>query len=95
MRDYYTLGSAPCDEPCACVGEENYRERALEECERFIELLRATFGPEPYDARLSIKWSPHDFGEYCEVVCYFDTAIPESVDYARRCEDDAPATWEG
>jgi len=55
MRDYYTLGSAPCDEPCACVGEEHYRERALEECERFIEFLRATFGPEPYGARLTTR----------------------------------------
>ena len=95
MRDYYTLGPTPADEPCACIGEENYRERALEECKRYIELLRATFGSEPYGARLSVKWFPHDFGDYVEVVCHFDTDISESADYAMRCEDNAPATWKG
>jgi hypothetical protein len=95
MHDFVCLGPTPCEESCACVGEEDYRERALEECRRFIQLLRKTFGPEPDGARLSLKWFDHDFGPYCEVVCHFNTELPESVDYAFRCESDAPATWEG
>ena len=93
MRNFITLGSTPCDEPCACVGQENYRERALQECQRYIKLLRAVLGSEPYGARLSTKWFEHDFGHYVEVICYYDTDIPESVDYAYRCEDEMPATW--
>jgi hypothetical protein len=46
-------------------------------------------------SQLSIKWFAHDFGGYCEVVCYFNTDIEASVEYAQRYEDDAPATWEG
>ena len=95
MRDFVALGQTPCDEPCTCVGEENYRERAVEECQRFLTLLRETFGPEPDGARLATKWFDHDFGSYCEVVCHFNTDLPESRDYAFRCEDETPATWEG
>jgi hypothetical protein len=95
MRDFITLGPTPSDEPCACVGEEHYPDRALQECARFIQLLRTTFGPEPEGAALSVKWFQHDFGHYVEVVCHYHTDIPESVDYAYRCEDEAPQTWEG
>jgi hypothetical protein len=94
MRDYFTLGPTPTDEACAQVGEEDYADRARAECTRFIALLRHTFGPEPDGARLATKWFDHDFGAYCEVVVWFDTDIPESVDYAHRCDDETPATWE-
>ena len=47
MRDFFTLGPVPSDEPCAKVGEPDYRMRAVPECQRFIELLRRVFGPEP------------------------------------------------
>ncbi len=94
MKDYITLGQTPCEEPCAQVGKPEYRKKALKECAQFIQLLRQTFGPEPEGACLSVKWFPHDFGDYCEVVCYYNTDIPASVDYAFRCESEAPATWE-
>lgn len=29
-----------------------------------------------------------------EVVCWYDDAFPESIDYAFRCESGAPTTWE-
>lgn len=95
MKDFLTLGPTPCEEPCAQVGEPDYREKALAECQRFILLLRQTFGPEPEGAWLSVKWFPHDFGSYCEVVCHYTTNSPASVDYAFRCEAETPATWEG
>jgi len=94
MRDFITIGSAPCDEDCAQVGSPNYRKRALAECLRFIQLIRDTLGSEPEGAELRIKSFDHDFGTYVEVVCWFDTEKQESVDYAFRCESDAPATWE-
>jgi hypothetical protein len=95
MRDYLTIGSAPCDEDCAQVGQPNYTWHAREECQRFIQLIRKKLGPEPEGARLAVKSFPHEFGDYLEVVCHFDTDMPDAVDYAYRCESDALATWEG
>jgi hypothetical protein len=94
MRDYLTIGSAPCDEDCAQVGQPNDIWQARKECQRFIQLIRKTLGPEPEGARLAVKSSPHEFGDYLEVVCHFDTDVPAAVDYASRCESNAPATWE-
>ena len=95
MHNSLGIGPSPYEENCAQVGETGYREKALEECARFIRLLRETCGPEPEGASLSVKWFEHDFGGYCEVVCYFTTESHAAVEYAQRCEDHAPATWEG
>jgi hypothetical protein len=95
MRDYLTIGSAPCDEDCAQVGQPNYIWQARKECQQFIQLIRKTLGPEPEGARLAVKSFPHEFGDYLEVVCHFDTDVPAAVDYAFRCEAETPATWEG
>ncbi len=59
MKDYINIGAVPCEEDCAQVGREGYREQAVKECKRFIELLRKTFGDEPEGARLAIKWFDH------------------------------------
>ena len=95
MRDYLVIGCAPTEEDCVCVGEPRYREKALDECARFILLLREKFGPEPEGAELAIKSFDHDFGVYFEVVCWFETDNEAAREYAHRCDDHAPATWEG
>jgi hypothetical protein len=94
MQNFLSLAPAPVEEDCAQMGTAEYPMQARVECRRFIALLRKKFGPEPEGARLAIKSFPHDFGDYLEVVCYFDETLPESVEYAYRCEDDLPATWE-
>ena len=94
MKDYINIGSTPCEEPCAQVGQSDYAKKARAECVRFIQLLRHTFGPEPEGAQLAVKSFPHDFGTYYEVVCWFDPALRLSVEYALRCEAETPATWE-
>jgi hypothetical protein len=94
MKTYLSLAPAPIEEDCAQVDTPGYEDRAIEECARFIRLLRRTFGPEPEGARLSVKWFDHDFGPYCEVVCYYNTDIPPSVEYAYTCEANLPATWD-
>jgi hypothetical protein len=86
--DVVRIGPAPCDEECAQVGQKDYRERAVEECMRFIKLLRKTFGDEPEGARLAIKWFDHDFGSYCEVVCWYEKE--DAREYAFRCENETP-----
>ena len=67
---------------------------AHEEGRRFIALLCKKFRPEPEGARLAVKSFLHDFGDYLEVVCYFDENLPDSVTYAMHCEDNLPATWD-
>lgn len=92
--DYIYIGSTPCDEECAQVGQPDYLRQAREECNRFIELIRRTLGPEPEGAQLSVKSNPHDFGTYLDVVCYYDTDNKAAAQYAFRCEDEAPSRWD-
>jgi len=91
-NNYIELGCTPSDEECAQVGEENYESNARAECQRYIELLRRLFGPEPEGAALRIKQFPHDFGFYLEVVCYHDG--PVARDYAFNIENNAPTSWD-
>jgi hypothetical protein len=62
MRDYISIGSTPCEESCAQVGQPDYARKARAECIRFIQLLRRRFGSEPEGAWLSVKAFDHDFG---------------------------------
>lgn len=94
MKDFLNIGSSPCDEDCAQVGSEDYRNRARKECQRFIATIHRVCGQEPVETRLAIKEFPHDFGSYLEVVCYFDDALPESMEYAFWVEGNTPLTWD-
>ena len=93
-RDYIDIGSTPCEEDCAQVGEPDYARKARSECNRFIDLLRRTLGPEPAGAQLSVKANPHDFGTYFSVICYCDTDNEAAEKYAYRCEGEAPVPWD-
>ena len=95
MRSYFCIGSSPHEEDCAQVGQPDYRRKAIAECQRFIQLIRDTIGPEPEGAELAMKSFDHDFGVYFEVVCWFETDNDAAIAYAQRCDSDAPATWEG
>jgi hypothetical protein len=93
MQDYLSLGPVPFDEKCESVGP-NYDERkAMAESKRYIDTIRQALGPEPMGAKLKVTRNPHDFGEYLDVVCYYDEAYIEAVDYAYRCEAEGPRTW--
>lgn len=94
MRDLVYLGSAPPDEPCAQVGSYGYREAVLDQCKRYIALIRKTVGIELFGAKLKVEWQEHDFGSYAEVVCWYDDAIDGAREYAYRCESDGPLTWD-
>lgn len=93
MKDYIEIGSSPVEEDCAQVGCEDYSRKARIECNQYIAALRAKFGPEPDGARLYIKGNPHDFGTYYEVNCEYDDDLPESAEYAFKCEGEGPLTW--
>lgn len=64
-------------------GTEN-REKALGECRNIIQELRAIFGPEPKGAQLMPIVYPQEPEATCAVVCWFESEVQESVDYAKR-----------
>jgi hypothetical protein len=95
MRDYIEIGCVPADEDCEQVGMPTYDgRRARLECETFRDQLRRQFGDEPEGATLRVKSNPHDFGNYLEVACYFDTDSEEAVAYAFKCEGEAWTEWD-
>ena len=94
MRDYITLGSAPCGEDCVQLGDENYRRLIWQECGRYIAQLRKQFGPEPEGCELKVKAFRHDFGTYHEVVCYYDEENEIAENYAYEIEGNLPELWE-
>lgn len=94
MKHTLEIGPTPAEEPCAQVGEPMYEERAVPECERFIKLLRKTFGREPEGAHLRVKGNNHDYGQYFECVVVYDDEKPEAVEYAFKVESEAPVKWD-
>lgn len=94
MTECIDVGSAPTEETCAQVGSDDYFDRARRECLAYIGQLRRIHGNEPEGAKLALSHNLHDFGTYLSVVCHYDTAFPESIDYAFRCESTSPTTWD-
>lgn len=93
MTDYVEIGSTPANENCAQVGSADYATRARKECAQFIIAIRRTLGSEPDGARLVVRSNPHDFGTYYEVACRYDDRSDAAVDYAFKCDSDAPGDW--
>ena len=89
--EYLEIGCSPADEKCVQVGEHDYRIKARQECERYIQAIRNKCGKEPEGASLAVKVFRHEFGDYLEVVCYYST--PEGEEYAYKVESEAPVTW--
>ena len=95
MRECISIGPVPAEENCQQVGMPEYDAIvARKECERFIRHIRAAIGNEPEGASLKIKSNPHDFGNYLDVVCYFDDMNDEAANYAYRAEsNEVPSRW--
>ena len=81
------IGPGPFDEDCASIGlTPRYERLARIECELYIALLIAHYGPPPRGAHYNVTPNDHDFGTYYEVSIAFDANYPEAVDYAHRAE---------
>ena len=76
MNDFINIGPVPCEEECAQVGSPDYSNRAHKELIAFKHQLERMFP----DGHFGIKWFPHDFGSYGEVVAYFGDPIEDFVD---------------
>lgn len=89
-----SLGAAPVRESPARIGEPEYAERSLSECQRFVAVLRHMIGPEPEGARLTIRRSERGSGSYLGVVVEYDDENTVARAYAIRCDREAPTRWE-
>lgn len=87
------VGPVPCNEDCEQLGPNYDPIKALAECRRFIEAIRATVGPEPEGARLTVNSNKHDFGTYYEVAVLYDADNADATAYAFRVDSDAPSHW--
>lgn len=94
MRDHLVIAESPADETCAGVGSIDYPERSRAECKALIGQLRRELGEEVASAKLGVKSFPHDFGEYRQVVCYFDDQDEPAMEYAYKCEAKLPERWD-
>lgn len=94
-RDYLEIGSSPCEESCVQVESgKDYMPAMKEELKRYKALLQERFPDPPEGAWFSIKYSPHDFGSYGEVVVVFDDNDREAADFAYFVESHSPSTWD-
>ena len=94
MRDSLSIGSAPANEDCAQVGDNDYQKRARAELQAFKNLIRRTVGIEPEGASLRVKANKHDFGTYYDLECEFDDRHPEAVTYCFEVERKTPSDWD-
>jgi len=95
MRNYLELGTAPTDEKCVQVtNKQEYLQPMREECKRYINLLKKLFPNKPEGCEYKIKSFPHDFGNYLEVVIYYNPEIEEEIEYAFNVENNLPNKWE-
>jgi len=90
VKEYLELGSTPVEETCAQVGEDNYINKAMQECRAYVkQLLRLHPGLD-----FKVKSFPHDFGSYYEVVLYYNSTDIESVNRAYEVEASLPQYWD-
>lgn len=96
MEDYFELGSSPNGEDCVQVDStKDYYLEMKEELNRYKEMLQNIFPmPEDLGCYFKIKWFPHDFGKYGEVVIMFDGDDQNEIDFACFVEDNLPETWD-
>ncbi len=92
MRDYISIGSVPAGEECAQLGSPGYREQSIKECRAFRHQLERCFPK----AVFGIKIFEHDFGQYREVVAYYDDEQPnsEQTEQAFLAEATTPEYWD-
>lgn len=98
-KEYLTIGSSPCDEPCAQVGSNNYSRSMRMETRALINQMERIH-PSPTDdhasfnAYYTVKSFPHDFGSYHEVCVVYDPDHEPSIKWAMEAESLLPEKWD-
>ena len=95
MKDYVFIGSSPVDEECVGVTDKKpYLDDMKEELVRFRTMLNNIWPwCGKYNVRLAIMWQQHDFGQYGEIVAYYDDADRVAMECAYYLEDKTPSKW--
>lgn len=93
----YYLGSTPCEEECASVGDDHFRFDARIETTAFINQLNRTFVV--HKPALGVyykkKRESHDYGSYSEVVVDFTgDPLQQASSVACTIENHVPAMWD-
>lgn len=89
------IGTAPLNEVIA-FAELGDEVRAKKAAEVFARQVVRHAGPPPLGVRITVDRVPDPDRQrhvYC-AVCYYDEANEQAVDYAFRCEDEAPLQWD-
>lgn len=93
--DSIDLGSAPWNEECASVGDDDYGTRARRECRALIGQLKRVCGQPSPSVRFRVAANPHDFGTYYSVVVEYDGDDASAAAYAQQCDEATPEEWDG
>ena len=90
------LGSSPCDEECASVGDEHYTSDARIEIAAYIDQLNRTFVLLNDELNISFckKREAHDFGSYYEVAVEYESGSFYGQAVAYTIEDFMPEEWD-
>ena len=95
MIEYIEIGPVPCNEPCAQVGEENFKANARREMNAYINQLERKFPDASANGvEFVMKWYPHDFGTYGEVCIAFFLGDEYSEGLAYDIERQLPEDWD-
>lgn len=101
MIDYITLGSSPCDESCAQVGESNYTARSRLEIDQYISQLWRVLSKRdinktnaPIGFKIVRKSFSHDYGTYYEAAVVYDENHIKGIDLAFWLEENVPTEWD-
>ena len=93
MYDTLALCSAPTEEECVQVGDDDYASKARKECRALINQLERQFGTHD-SAHFAIKSNYHDYGTYYDVVVEYDSSVESAVEYAYNIENNLPTNWD-
>jgi len=96
MKNYLVLGSTPCNEDCAQVGNDNYYDQSQIELHVYGKYIHRIF-PQILASKtlyLKIKSFPHDFGTYRELVLYYDDSNEEELSLAYSIDEFLPRNWD-
>lgn len=94
MKEKFSLGTTPHDEPCVQMGDPLFNRNSRLECLALIAQLRRERGPEPLGASYRITSNSHDFGNYFDVEIEFEENNEEAVEFALMIESEIPAKWD-
>lgn len=90
MREYIELGSTPIEENCTQTTDVDFESRSAKECKAYAHQLKRLFP----NSSFSIKSFAHDFGNYKEVVVYYNPDNQEDSDRAANIENNLPLYWD-